>query len=356
MRKFFILILFFLPLAMWSQTIVYHSWDGQGLSPNAQLRVLNIFVNIIYDVHPDTNKIESIYWPQVTDTLKEGVNVTGTIPTYLLDFMDTSYVCGNPHGCIMRLYGESSFDTLQIVGDFIVVNVRERRVIDTYHSFQPTSIVKAAVDVINEQGFNTIYGHNDISYYDCEGTGTFPYTQIIIRNTSKAYGRYGVGDGSSGTVLRDKYITIGNVNYPFSKGTIQCVGGDTIAANPTGVFIHELSHQLFGGNNFHASGGNHRASGTTITMPFITVQGGYGLMGGGNSGLVSCNGYERWRMHWKHPSSPYYIAAHNFQNSIYVNSDISKSNGGKVFVLRDFVTYGDAIRIQLPYKDTVGIP
>jgi hypothetical protein len=85
-------------------------------------------------------------------------------------------------------------------------------------------------------------------------------------------------------------------------------------------------------------------------MPFLSVQKGYGLMGASESGLVSCNGYERWRMHWKHPDAPDYICARNTDNSGFLRSDISKEDGAQTFLLRDFVTYGDAVRIRLPYK------
>ena len=76
-------------------------------------------------------------------------------------------------------------------------------------------------------------------------------------------------------------------------------------------------------------------------------------MGAANSGLVCCNGYERWRMHWKHPQAVDYIAARNDSNTQSVVSDITQEDGNKTFLLRDFVTYGDAIRIKLPYKDSV---
>lgn len=42
--------------------------------------------------------------------------------------MDTMYI---PHGTCTRLYGEASFDSLQIIGDFIVVNIRESTIIDS---------------------------------------------------------------------------------------------------------------------------------------------------------------------------------------------------------------------------------
>ena len=76
-------------------------------------------------------------------------------------------------------------------------------------------------------------------------------------------------------------------------------------------------------------------------------------MGAANSGLVCCNGYERWRMHWKHPQAVDYIAARNDSNTQSVVSDITQEDGNKTLLLRDFVTYGDAIRIKLPYKDSV---
>jgi hypothetical protein len=116
------------------------------------------------------------------------------------------------------------------------------------------------------------------------------------------------------------------------------------------LVTHEIGHSLLGDNNFHTTGGNHREYGDE--MPFFTIQNGYGVMAGAGKTLESCNGYERWRMHWKHANAPYYISARNSSNNSYVNSDISKANGNVSFVLRDFVTYGDAIRIKLPYKDS----
>lgn len=284
-----------------------HSWDGKDIAPNTNLRILNIFVNVIYDEHPGANVVDSSFWPSVTNPSLEGVNVPGTIPTYLLDFMDTSYVCGQTHGMITRLYGESSFDSLQLIGDFIVVNVREKRVLNTYHQFKYNYIAQAAVDVINENGFCTIYGHNSIEDYDYGHDGKFYYTQVLIRNISKDYGSLAESSGCADNCLLNKYISINNVNHLFTEyGTLQNVGGRNVTTNPTCIVSHEISHGLFGKNEFHTSGGNHRGSGSN-TMPWMSIQGGYGLMGAAGSGLVCCNGYERWRMHWKHPSSPYYI-------------------------------------------------
>ncbi|MCR4825762.1 MAG: hypothetical protein K5882_02290, partial [Bacteroidales bacterium] len=366
MKKTFFFVLFF--SFMFGVQAQLHSWDGaiNGISPNAHFRTLNIYVNIIYNVHPDTNNIftNTTYWSPVTDSTLEGVNVPGTLPSYLLSLFDTSYVVDNTYGTITRIFGESSFDALQISGDNVVVNVRESRVIadptppdHTYCQTSPfcfNKIKKVAIDIINESGgLKTVFGHDSLSDYSLQGDDpTLYYTNVLIRNITKDYGGINPDSGFGSSPIQG--LKIGNQSYSSQKGTLQCIGDGDFSTNPTGVLTHELGHSLLGGNNFHTSGGNHR--GSTETMPWMNIQGGYGLMGGGSSGLVSCNGYERWRMHWKHPSSPYYICARNIVNSGFVNSDISKDDGNKSFVLRDFVTYGDAVRVKLPYKDSTITP
>ena len=310
---------------------------------------MNIFINIIYDVHPEYNDpfSDSTYWPLVNDPSLEGVNNTA-IPTYLLNWMDTVYVPGHLHGTCTRLYGESSFDTLQITGDFIVVNVRESSVL-SIADFTVNNIISVVSALINNEGFSTLYGHDSFDWYDQDNNGKIDFLNILFRNITKQYGGIDPGNGNNG-VSADILID-GIIRRP-QAGTKQCVGIHDISSNPTNIVTHEISHFLFGNNAFHTSGGNHRYVDATV-MVFPNIQGGYGLMGAANSGLVGCNGYERWRMHWKHPQAIDYIAAHNSDNTQSVVSDISRENGNKTFLLRDFVTYGDAVRIKLPYKDSV---
>jgi hypothetical protein len=342
-NKIFLLIFLFCPLLLLGQE---NSWDGCGITPNSKLRVLNIFINVIYDVHPDTNDMDDEgYWDHATI---EGVN-NQSIPTYLLDFMDTVFVAGQTHGCMTRVYAESSFDSLQVIGDFMVVNVKESSVL-AIGSFSAGNIVNAAVQIINAQGgLHTLYGRNSLADYDYKQNERIYYTQMLIRNISREYGGLCSGCGRSGTTSYK--ILINNNLVDLSHGTIQNIGQGNLAENPTSIVAHEISHSLFGSNNMHTSGGNHRGSGG-FHMSFLTVQGGYGLMGAANAGLVSCNGYERWRVHWKHPLAPGYITARNTANNSYLHSDITKEDGNISFRLRDFVTHGDAVRIKLPYKDS----
>ena len=335
MKQIHTTLLFFV-LCLWcgisSSYAQSHSWNGREINPHSKLHYLNIFINIIYDVHSEYNDLfpGTTYWPSVNDPSMEGINNTA-IPTYLLDWMDTVYVPGQLHGTCTRLYGESSFDTLQITGDFMVVNLKESTVLgygafDFYNMNIPT--LNSIIQDLLEQ-------HPALSLFTQKPFSDFRYKNYLIRNITKAYGELNPGTG---------------INK--NGNTVQCVGDGDISTNPTNIIIHEISHSFFGNNSFHTSGGNHRFVDNT-NMAFPNIQGGYGLMGAANSGLVCCNGYERWRMHWKHPQAADYIAARDFANTQSVVSDITREDGNKTFLLRDFVTYGDAIRIKLPYKDSI---
>ena len=51
------------------------------------------------------------------------------------------------------------------------MNIKESRVLKM-GGFNESNIEKAAIGFINEQGgLQTMYGHNDISYYDVNGSG-----------------------------------------------------------------------------------------------------------------------------------------------------------------------------------------
>jgi hypothetical protein len=329
MKRLFCTVCLLIPLLLFAQK---HSWDGQGISSKEKIHYLNIFVNIIYDKHPDTNNIfqNQRFWPSVSDTVEEGIN-NAAIPTYLLDWMDTSYVPGKLHGTCTRLYGESSFDSLQITGDFVVVNLKESSVLQNYRNFHHTTISRTVLKMLKEENFKTIYGNLCFEDFDRNHDGKLDAYNILIRNITKTYGNLNPGSGFGG------------------RNTTQCVGDFDISSNPTCIITHEISHGLFGNNNFHSSGGNHRGPGGA--MPFLNIQCGYGLMGAANSGLVCCNGYERWRMHWKHPQAAGYISAQDSNNIFSVISDITREDGNRTFLLRDFLTFGDVIRIKLPYKD-----
>ena len=120
------------------------------------------------------------------------------------------------------------------------------------------------------------------------------------------------------------------------------------------VVPHELSHGFLGDNQYHNGG----AGGGT--RHFMTDVGGYGILESYNNNLRSCNAWDRYRLGWKKNDAYPDIYACNTVGEI-ANGDISYripnpaefKNAEELtvreYVLRDFLTTGDALRIKLPY-------
>ncbi len=330
--------------------LTFNSIDGYRLHPVGKYRFLTIMVNIIY---PDTDKDPYPGRNRVWDpAYKEGIN-NESIPVYLEDLLDIEYDPDNVNGMMTRLYHESSFGNLIILGDFIVVNIKLETLNPQGGGFHiaNSEIIDNIFELINKNGGldNTLYGYNSIDDYDNNNDGKIDNVMFLWRNTTGRYGRSTWGRGVSMSNLNFNILAGGKLNKQESVNyTAQGVSNrKVIPLQLNGIVMHEVSHHFFGANNLHSSGGNHYSGGRTNT--WFGLEGGYGLMGGYNSGLVSCNGYERWRMNWtspKHNPEGYPIQASRKP------SDISREDGEKSFLLRDFVTTGDVVRIKLPYVDS----
>jgi hypothetical protein len=328
-----------------------YSKNGKKFLTKGQFRFLTIYVNIIYDQTPDKDPCinkSTIYWkPDTTNSINTNP------PTYLKDFLDVEYVPNKLKGTMSRIFGESSFENLVLLGDFMVVNIKQSKITPTKKgaSFSISALSDSVISFINLQGgLKTLYNHNSISDYDfcskkeMSPNGYIDYIQFMVRNITTNYGGNEIGCGT-GYVTPTKGIKINNKLIIYDNGSYQGVGVGDVSLDYKCPSIHEFAHALFGDNEFHTSGGNH--FGNEYINTFISLQCGFGLMGALNSTLTSCNAYERWRMDWRGPDNNLYpIAAGNR------NTDITKFLGTKTFYLRDFVTYGDAIRIKLPYKQT----
>lgn len=213
--------------------------------------------------------------------------------------------------------------------------------------FLPTTLLNALLNINDNGGLRTIYGHDDISdYSQPDGDEEIHFGSVIFRNSKQGYGGFAAGTGITGVI---KYPILFNDDnyYPLRALILFCSGPfKSWVLNPVSVMNHEMGHALFGSNDMHCGGGNGwiKNSGRV----FLQLMGGYGLMGQSGTGLVSVNAFDRWWLHWKSPiynTTDSYIAASNQV------SDISIEDGNKTFTLRDFVTTGDAIRIKLPYVD-----
>lgn len=351
-------ILQFISISVFAQ---YHSHNGASFSPKGQFRFLNIFVNIHYDQTPQKNPLNDSteYWmPGATDT------INANPPANMTMLMDVEF-SGQPEGNISRYFYESSFGTLQLTGDFMVINILQSEITPDVSgkSFSARTLSNAVIRKINKlNGWKSVYGHDSIAEYDRLTPTKYgmqnkyipndkiDYIQIHVRNATKKYGQTSNGHGF-GNIYPTEKLKIGEKLYGYDDGSIQGIGADNIAQFTKLVAIHEFAHTLLGSNAFHEGGGNHYNTGGLI-ITFMGLQSGYGILGGANSSLVSCNGFDRWRLNWKQPAdNPFGFWATDKERQI-VSSDVVQSTEKQTFYLRDFITYGDVVRIRLPYKDT----
>ncbi len=110
------------------------------------------------------------------------------------------------------------------------------------------------------------------------------------------------------------------------------------------ITIAEHLHAIFGGNQWHTAGG--RGLHTFMFTPHS-----YGLTGQYFATMQAPCAWDRWMMNWKNPDKKMLISATDTSGKEINTETISINDNpdGGLFVLRDFMTYGDAIRIKLPH-------
>ncbi len=359
MSRILSIILLFYSLNCYNQE-TYKTYYGDYMSPTGTLRALNIFINIIYDQTPNDDPLAGTLTPLWMPGQINSIN--NNPPAYLEGFMDNESIPDNIGGSFTKRYAEASFNQLIVLGDFTVVNILQSRITPGSPGgrFGYAELIKESIKLINENGgLQVIHHHDTITDYDgmqISSSGRFlskdrnynnkiDLVQFFVRNCTKKHGSLDNG-GHTGFTIGEP-ILINGTHYYFDTGTFQGAVGNRDLAHPPSQSseIHELAHNILGmSNSAHMGGGGPVNIGDLVTLEFNS--GGYSLIGSAGSSLISCNGFERWRLNYRGPAnSSFPIATSN------INSDLVKSDGPKTFFLRDFITYGDAIRIKLPYID-----
>lgn len=375
MRRILIpLLLFFLSVQLMAQE-GFDSRYGSSLSPYGRIRILTICVNIIYDQTPERDPFYQTETPQWRPGNPEILN--DQPPVWAKDFLDAESRPAGPHGTMTRYFYESSLGNLLILGDFVTVNILQSEITpdNSGAAFNFDAVVRAALERINRLGgVMTMNAYHDIGDFDFTARGTpgkmkqsapngkIDFVMVLTRNTVRKeekgkvlwnYGQNNPGEGYSyeSTACRKCSLLMNGLYYENEITTVQSVGVAEYSKSYRNIAFHEFAHNLFGSNAFHSAGGNH--FGTSNAAVFPGLQGGYGLMGGYNSSLTSCNAYDRWRLGWTdtvfNPSSHEVWAG-------AVNASVEQGQGSLSILLRDFVTTGDAIRIRLPGIDSNAAP
>lgn len=320
---------------------IYESKNGWALTTNGTIRVLVVFAEINYDTGTDPN-------PNST----EGWDV-GSLPDWANELFDPIDPSGNPLGIITKYYHEASFGSYKVLGDYLLAP-NNGGIFRVQNSLISSQGWRAALiqQVNTTMNGNFVTGHNlnNASNFD-NWTKTelgkpkitpsidspFKYDNVIFIFRNRA-GLNGTGSTSNAG------FTAPLVGY--SADTYILIG--TYSDIPTKVIRHEYAHLLFGGNNFHCSGG-----GWGNSNYFIPQTGGWSALGLYGSSLLSYNAWDRQRCDWKNPNNTFNPSARNSNNTSEVNGDLNVENpqDAGIYTLRDFITTGDAIRIKLPFLD-----
>jgi hypothetical protein len=242
---------------------------------------------------------------------------------------------------LTRYYSECSFGELTVLGDYYpeIVTVKQSEV-----GRSKSKILKVVVDRLNSA--EKISSENltfmDFDYWEDESKRGVPkrrssefsgvdHLMIFLRNFSAIPRANGQASSSSGGILggfkTDTYSMFG--------------GGDGL---PFKILKHEFNHLLIGGNNFHSGGGNS----ANFRSYVHAIQGGWSMMGAANSCLMSAAGWDRYWLGWKPHDNQFEISALN-ENSTEVDGDLRSQKRSQTYILRDFISSGDALRIKLPF-------
>lgn len=142
----------------------------------------------------------------------------------------------------------------------------------------------------------------------------------LSSNGANGFSRTGVN--SNQTITVDNY-EITHAGFTFITG----------GEKPLGIFVHEIGHELYDAPHY---AGNNNVCGNYFYEPSA----GWGCMR--LEQVYTCAaGWERFVLDWMP-----HIQANNVDSDIKTSTDLSANNG--IFVLGDFITTGDAIRIKIP--------
>lgn len=309
-----------------------HSYNGYTLPPNDTIRALFVFAEMS-NAPPCYNNFS--HWE------------SGQLPDAALNNELINQSIENPDsikGWFTKYYYQMSFGNLIFLGDYL-----SHPVIIDYDSIKAKGepSILEYLSRMPEDSLKTRYGTPIRDFDNIKGKPYLPKEKIkdnkidllivVWRKNHKAH--------------CDK------CGYTLTGGTnknIASMSGSNIfimcnSLTKTNI-RHEINHSFLGGNSFHSAGGG---AGTRTHMGNY---GGYGLLSLSNSFGYIASPWDRRRLDWKHPDNSYSISARNEQyNEIDADLQYKKpsENDSTIFILRDYITYGDAIRIKLPYINTL---
>jgi len=324
------------------QNNLVNSENGYSLPSSGQLRILLIFAEVDCEdcdqnrnCHPD-----NVDWRP------------GQLPDDVDQYIDHSYVEGKyPESVITKFYYEASLGNYLVLGDYFpeIVTVKCSDITGN-GTREVIRILNGRKEVLTTANINPATGKrytlDDFDMWGNEARGKIKSNapngfvdavSIVWRNNKRVgktcYAGFGMAQILGDQPLQNKKVRIGS---SFNA----CQSGE----RGMGLLMGEYFHAIFGGNNWHTSSG---ASYHT----FLSYVGSFSITGQGNSAAIIACAWDRFHLGWKNPKKEYLISALGPDRK-EVNTEMMTINShpeGGIFILRDFYTVGDAIRIKLPH-------
>jgi len=320
----------------------FFSKNGWFLPSSGVIRILVVFAEIEYANPEDNpNKDQNDEWPP--HELPKWANELGN--PFIPESVEQAVG-------LTQYFLHASSGKLIILTDYLV-NPKNGGIFSA-----PDANISQLVNVINQdmnKQLITAHGLNAVSDFDFWTLGTketgpgqekispsneqpakYDHVMFIWRNKRNANNTGAAHSSGMGAALLGYEANSHSVNTSYH-------------GMPLKLIRHEFSHLILGGNNFHCGGGGHAAPGY-----FQHLIGGWSILGLHDSSLETWNAWDRQRLGWTVRESPYEITARNEQNTSFVNADLDASNPlhAGIYTLRDFATFGDALRIKLPFLDS----
>lgn len=318
--------------------------NGWHMSPRGRLHILLVFAEIDFDST----------FQKLDPTPEKGM---WRWASHQLPVWKDDLIAKNPKGdaFMTKYFRQASFGEFQVTGDYLdtlvkvkITDIRDRNGnVVTQEAFGNNLYKRALLKQVNDlEQPRFAYGSRmeDFDRWTFgkpgqknleEGNGKIDLVMVIWRNIHVA----NLGDHSG-------FVTPGNFGEVFGKQTDMYSIFRASDAPPTVICRHEFSHMLYGGNNFHT------ANGGVGTRMFIPTVGGYSNMSASDALSQTWNGWDRERMGWKNPDNKYLVNAICASTGQQVSGELVYGEalcGDGTYVLRDFASTGDVLKIKLPH-------
>ncbi len=328
----------------------YAIHNGVSIPASDTLRVFIVFAEVDFSKDDCPNKLPDNLgqgaWPQDSEGKTH-------LPLDADTYLDAALKPGQvPKGFITDYYHSASFGKYVLLGDYfpeiISVPCSKTRIGDN----GVNTVLKMLDTIASADGtLHTVHGYS-LKDFDLwtpteqglpkkkEPDGRIDLLYIIWKNnrfltSSNTQGSAGYGVNVSKGIAFKNMQGLNNMASFNANGSGQAAYSITIA---------EHLHGIFGGNNWHSAGG--RGAHT-----FIATANSYGLTGQMPATMQAVCGWDRWMMYWKKEDKKFVTSAYDLQSKEVETDNITVKDfpQGGTYVLRDFVTTGDALRIKLPH-------